>query len=275
MAIEKPDDVVRYNQAAWEREVSAGNRWTIPVSSEAVAAARRGEFEILLTPTIPVPKDWFPHPLIGKEVLCLASGGGQQGPLMAAAGAHVTVFDNAPAQLDRDRMVAERENLEIRTVRGDMRDLSVFPDARFDLILHPVSNNFAPDIRPVWQEAYRVLCPGGALLSGFGNPVIYIFDWRVIDVEGRLEVRYPLPYTDLEHLPEEELARLLEAGQPLEFSHTLDDQIGGQIAAGFVIAGFYEDGSPPDEQDLINAYLPTFIATRAIKLAGFDSGGAT
>jgi len=30
---------------------------------------------------------------------CLASGGGQQGPVLAAAGAHVTVFDNSPRQL--------------------------------------------------------------------------------------------------------------------------------------------------------------------------------
>lgn len=265
-------DVVSYNRKAWNQEVSLGNRWTIPVSTDAVAAARNGRFDILLTPTIPVPQHWFPLPLSGKEVLCLASGGGQQGPLLAAAGARVTVFDNSPAQLERDRQVAARENLAIRTVPGDMRDLAVFADARFDLIVHPVSNNFAPEIRPVWREAYRVLRPGGVLLAGFGNPAMYIFDWDVIDKERRLEVRYRLPYTDLEHLPEGQLARVLSEGRPLEYSHTLDDQIGGQISAGFVIAGFYEDANLPEDRDLINEYMPTYLATRAIKLVGSFPG---
>lgn len=273
MLLEKPEDVIRYNREAWDREAAAGNRWTIPVSPEAVVAARRGTFAIFLTPNIPVPRHWFPHPLSGKEVLCLASGGGQQGPLLAAAGAQVTVFDNSPEQLDRDRRVAERESLEIRTVRGDMRDLSEIAGASFDLIIHPVSNNFAPDILPVWREAFRVLRPGGALLAGFGNPLIYLFDWGLIDTERRLEVRYRLPYSDLEHLPEDQLARVLADKRPLEFSHTLEDQIGGQIAAGFVLAGFYEDRSPPEDQDVLSEYTPTYIATRALKLTGFTPGG--
>jgi 2-polyprenyl-3-methyl-5-hydroxy-6-metoxy-1,4-benzoquinol methylase len=70
-------------------------------------------------------------------VLCLASGGGQQGPILAAAGARVTVFDNSPQQLAQDRFVARREGLTLETVEGDMRDLSVFADVSFDLIVHP------------------------------------------------------------------------------------------------------------------------------------------
>src|SRR5579864_7291304 len=98
-------DVRSYNRTAWDRNVERKNRWTVPASPQAVAAARRGEFEILLTPTKPVPMDWFPA-LQATSVLCLASGGGQQGPLLAAAGALVTVFDNSPRQLAQDRFVA-------------------------------------------------------------------------------------------------------------------------------------------------------------------------
>ena len=127
-------DIRAYNREAWNRQVAEGNPWTIPVSSEAVAAARRGEWSIVLTPSIPVPRAWFPL-LDGADVLCLASGGGQQGPILAAAGAQVTVFDNSPRQLARDREVAEREGLGIRTVEGDMADLSAFADASFDLIV--------------------------------------------------------------------------------------------------------------------------------------------
>ncbi len=257
-------DVRAYNREAWNRQVADGNQWTIPVSREVVAAARGGEWTILLTPTIQVPRAWFP-PLAGADVLCLASGGGQQGPILAAAGARVTVFDNSPRQLAQDRLVAEREGLDIRTVEGDMADLSAFADASFDLIFHPVSNIFAADVRPVWREAYRVLRAGGALLAGFNNPDIYIFDLDLLDREHRLEVKFKLPYSDTESLSEAARAAYLAKGWPLEFSHTLDDQIGGQLAAGFLLAAFFEDRYPPEENDLLSQYMPTFFATRAIK----------
>jgi SAM-dependent methyltransferase len=253
-----------FNRAAWDRQVESGNRWTIPASPETVRAARGGQWQIFLTPTKPVPRAWFPD-LPGLDVLCLASGGGQQGPILAAAGARVTVLDNSPRQLAQDRMVADRDVLELRTVEGDMADLHMLPDEGFDLIVHPVSNNFVPGVRPVWREACRVLRQGGALLAGFGNPVIYIFDWPLLE-QGVLKVRHSLPYSDLESLSEEERQHFAEEGQPLEFSHTMEDQIGGQIDAGFVITGFYEDVNLPDEEDALREYMSTYIATRAMKL---------
>ena len=123
-------DVRAHNREAWNREVSQGNPWTIPVSSETIEAARKDEWSIVLTPRKPVPREWFPD-LSGCDVLCLASGGGQQGPILAAAGANVTVYDNAPAQLAREQEVAERDGLTIRTVEGDMRLLDAFAEATF------------------------------------------------------------------------------------------------------------------------------------------------
>jgi SAM-dependent methyltransferase len=257
-------DIVAYNRAAWDREVENGNPWTIPVTPAVIAAARGGEWSVLLTPTKPVPRNWFPE-MQGADVLCLASGGGQQGPVFAAAGARVTVFDNSPRQLAQDRLVADREGLELATVQGDMADLSVFGAESFDLVFHPVSNIFAPAVRPVWREAYRVLRKGGALLAGFMNPAIYIFDVELADDEGILEVKYTLPYSDLESASEEKRQRYIEHGWPLEFSHTLEDQIGGQIDAGFLIAGFYEDTSPPEQHHILSKYLPVCLATRAVK----------
>ena len=201
-------DVRKYNSAAWDKAVERQSQWTIPVEAEEIAAARGGQWKIVLTPTKPVPRAWFP-PLAGADVLCLASGGGQQGPILAAAGARVTVFDNSPQQLAQDRYVARREGLEITTVEGDMRDLSALADAAFDLIIHPVSNLFVPDIQPVWREAHRVLRPGGALLAGFCNPIIYLFDQELAD-EGMLQVRHKLPYSDLTSLCEDERAALFE-----------------------------------------------------------------
>jgi len=254
-------DVRDYNQKAWDRQVEKGNRWTVPVGPEVTAAARRGEWRLLLTPTIPVPREWYP-PLEGADVLCLASGGGQQGPVLAAAGAKVVVLDNSPRQLANDRDVAERDNLEITLLLGDMRDLRMLEDESFDLVFHPVSNTFIPDVHPVWREAFRVLRPGGVMLAGFTNPIIYLFDTEKEEEQGVLEVRYSLPYSDLESLPRETLEKWMAEDAPLEYSHTLEAQIGGQLEAGFLLAGFYEDRHP---EGLLARYMPTFIATRAVK----------
>src|SRR5688572_12933114 len=139
----QPKDIRQLNREAWDRQVLKNNKWTIPVSPEAIARAREEDWHVLLTPAKPVPRHWFGD-LTGRKVLGLASGGGQQMPLMAAAGADITVLDNSPAQLDQDRKVAAREGLTIRTVEGDMRDLSMFADESFDLIFHPCSNCFVP-----------------------------------------------------------------------------------------------------------------------------------
>src|SRR6516165_4443950 len=106
-----------YNRQAWDRQVAEGNRWTVPVSPDVIAAARRGDWQIVLTPTKPVPRAWFGE-LVGQEVLCLASGGGQQAPVLAAAGALVTVLDNSPAQLAQDRLVADRDGLSLQIIQG-------------------------------------------------------------------------------------------------------------------------------------------------------------
>jgi SAM-dependent methyltransferase len=256
-------DIYNYNRTAWDREVEKGNQWTQPVSSEIIAEARQGRWQIVLTPTKPVPLAWYP-PLPGADVLCLASGGGQQGPLLAAAGANVTVLDASPRQLEQDRAVADRDGLTLRTVQGDMADLSMFAAESFDLIVHPVSNCFAADVLKVWRAAFRILRHGGALLSGFANPVGYIFDHELGE-QNILQARYALPYSDDKDLAGEERQEYLAAGVPLEFSHTLADQIGGQIEAGFLIAGFFEDAYPAAANDLLSRYLPPFIATRAIK----------
>ena len=252
-------DITQFNKNAWDHEVENGNPWTVPVSPREIADAREGKFHLQLTPTKPVPTDWFPE-LPGCRVLGLASGGGQQGPILAAAGAQVTVFDNSPKQLAQDRLVAEREGLDIRLMEGDMADLSVFEDASFDFIFHPVSNCFVPEILPVWREAFRVLAPGGTLAAGFVNPVQYTFDIDLAE-QGIFQMRYSLPYSDLTSISEEDRLRLFN-DDPLEFSHTLEEQIDGQLQAGFHLIGFFEDTW---EEDKIKEYMPTFIATRALK----------
>ncbi len=261
-------DVLNYNREAWDRQVEKKNRWTVPVSTEEINNARECKIKLVLTPTKVVPSQWYPN-LKGSQTLCLASGGGQQAPLLAAAGAIVTVLDASEAQLTQDRFVAEREGLPLQTVQGDMADLSMFSDASFDLIFHPCSNCFATSVRPVWKECARLLKQEGILLAGFTNPVRYIFDDERKE-NGNLEVVHSLPYSDLTHLSQSELQDLvLTPGQPIEHGHTLEDQIGGQLDAGLVLTGFYEDRYEDATNDPISQFMCTFIATRAMKLSSW------
>jgi SAM-dependent methyltransferase len=252
-------DIRAFNREAWDRQVASGkNPWTVPVTPEIVARARAGDWSMVLTENQPVPREWFP-PLQGLRVLGLACGGGQQGPIFAAAGAEVTIFDNSPAQLARDREVADREGLNLRTVEGDMRDLSAFANESFDLVFHPVSNLFIHEIRPVWREAARVLRRGGTLLAGFMQPIVYIFDFEELD-KGNFLVMNKIPYSDIEVYGEE---KLRAGDRPAEFGHSLSDQLAGQTEAGLAIVGMYEDR----HNDLrLGEYIPTYMATRAVKL---------
>ena len=256
------NNLLDYNREAWNRQVREKNEWTIPVTPADIASARQGDWKIVLTPQKPVPHDWFPDFQTDQfRVLCLAGSGGQQAPILAAAGAEVTVFDLSPSQLTQDQMVAQREGLEIETIQGDMRDLSALADDTFDLIVHPCSNGFVPDILPVWREAARVLKPGGDLISGFIKPVFFIFDFEEME-KGTLDVAHSIPFSDLTSISAEQRKAYIESGEPLCFGHSLTDQIGGQIAAGLNITGYYEDIWPGY---VISNYIKAFAATKATK----------
>jgi SAM-dependent methyltransferase len=240
--------------------VDSGNEWTRPVGPDVIARARAGDWSVVLIGYEPVPRDWFPSELSDVDILCLASGGGQQGPVLAATGACVTVFDNSPRQLGRDEEVATREGLALATVLGDMRDLSAFADGSFDVVFNPVSNLFCPELTPVWRESYRVLRPGGILMTGFLNPDVYLFDAEAMDERDELVVRHRLPFNTLQ-LTKEERLRSYGNG-PIEFSHSLSDQIGGQLVTGFRLTHFAE---APHHGDATAPYMFGYIATRAVR----------
>ncbi|MBK4735491.1 class I SAM-dependent methyltransferase [Noviherbaspirillum pedocola] len=256
-------DVFNHNRMSWDRQAEQQCAWSRPVSAEEVASARNGSWQVRLTPNR-LPAGWLEH-VQGLRILCLASAGGQQAPILAAAGAQVTVFDASELQLQQDRMVAQRDDLDLLTIQGDMRDLSIFAAASFDLVFHPISNLYVPDIDPVWRECFRVLRSGGTLLSSFYNPVVFVGDRDPRHAEqGLIHPRFPLPYSDLEDLDPKALNDKRERGEPLVFGHSLTGQIAGQLEAGFVLTGFYEDWQP-NPRFVIDNFLPTFLATRALK----------
>jgi SAM-dependent methyltransferase len=255
------ESVSSYNQRAWDAQVRKRNKWTIPVDGKAIECARNLDFAIYLTPESPVPMEWL-EPIRNRQILCLASGGGQQGPLLSAAGAHVTVLDQSIQQLRQDYRVAERENLHIDLVQGDMLNLYLFADESFDMIINPASTCFVPDVRHVYKHVARITRPQGRFMTGFINPFYHIFDYEKM-MQGEFVVRHSLPYSDSEDLSCDELQILLDDNEPLVFSHTLQDLLAGQLQVGLAISGLYEDhwsGQP------LEKFSKLFIATLSVKL---------
>ncbi len=252
--------IVKQNELAWDKKVVNNTPWSIPVTSEEIEKAKKGVFNIKLTAHKDVPRNWFPEELKGQKILCLASGGGQQGPILSAAGAMVTVFDISNNQLKQDEKIAKENNLMISTVQGDMMHLECFKNNYFDLVFCPVSVTYIPDVLPVFKECYRVLKTGGNLLFGTVNPLIYLFDYKKYD-EGIFEVSNKLPFNSLDELNEKEQIDFLNNKEAIEYSHTLEDLIGGQTSVGFAINDFYEDM----DSDKICNYCAKYFATKSIK----------
>ena len=242
------------NAGTIDRWVDGGWEWGRPIDQETYAKALGGEWSVLLTPTKPVPKDWFCE-MNGAKVLGLASGGGQQMPIFAAAGAECTVLDYSQRQLDSEKLVAEREGYYIEIVRADMTKTLPFDDESFDLIFHPVSNCYVKDVLPIWRECYRVLKKDGILLAGLDNGINFAFD------DDETEVKYALPF---DPLSDPELYRKsVENDWGLQFSHGIEEQIDGQLRAGFTLTGVYQDTNGVGRLHELN--IPSFWATRAVK----------
>ena len=254
-------DVTRYNRKAWDHVADQGDDLYHAMTPEQIERAKAGEWRIRVTPTKAVPQDWI-LPVKNQDVLCLAAGGGQQAPILAALGANVTVADLSEKQLQRDAEIADREGLAIKTVVADMASMPEMEDASFDLVINPCSVIFCPDVKPVWCEVHRVLKPGGRFITGFINPIYYLFDAAKMD-RGKLKARHKIPYSDLQ-LDAEEREKLIGPDRPLEFGHTLTDLIAGQLDCGFQITGFFEDRWGDD--DRLSSMIDVFVATCAVKV---------
>lgn len=247
-------DYTQINAKTIDRWVEGGWEWGIPISHEQFAEALQGRWSMLLTPLKPVPRGWYPA-LTGKQVLGLASGGGQQMPIFAALGARCTVLDYSQRQIESELSVAQREGYEINAIRGDMTKLLPFEDESFDMIFHPVSNCYIQDVQHVWRECHRVLRKGGRLMAGLDNGLNFVFD------EEERELKYRLPFNPLE---DPALLKVLEKDDSgVQFSHTLEEQIRGQLQAGFKLLDLYEDLN--GEGRLREYGVPTFWATLAEK----------
>lgn len=231
-----------------------GWEWGKPISHEEYERALHGDWDVYLTPTKAVPHEWFGD-LKGKKLLGLASGGGQQIPVFSALGARCTVLDYSKNQCESERIVAEREGYQVEILQYDMTKRLPFADETFDVIFHPVSNCYVEDVKSIFKECYRVLKRGGALICGLDNGINYIVD------DDETMITRKLPFNPLK---EPELyEESVKSDWGIQFSHTLEEQIGGQLEAGFCLTDVYEDTNGTGRLHELN--IPSFWATRALK----------
>ncbi len=242
------------NSLTIDQWASSGWEWGQAINHDTFVKAQQGDWFVLLTPTKPVPKEWFCN-FKSSKILGLACGGGQQMPIFSALGANCTVLDYSKEQLNAEVMVAKREKYEIDIVHADMTKPLPFANESFDLIFHPVSNCFVEDILPIWKECYRVLKNGGILLAGFDNSINYVFD------EDEDVMKYKLPYNPLKD--KDIYDDSLKNDWGIQFSHTIEEQIGGQLKAGFILTDIYQDTNGSGKLHEFN--VPTYYATRVVK----------
>lgn len=247
-------DYTKTNASTIDAWIDQGWEWGIPIDHQTYIDAKEGKWDIVLTPTKPMPHDWIKD-IHGKTILGLAAGGGQQMPIMAALGGICTLMDYSKKQCESDAMVASREGYDITIINGDMTKPFPFDDAFFDFIIHPVSNCYVEDIDFVFEQCYRVLKPGGVLIGGYDIGINYVFD----QTESKLGDT--LPYNPLKN--PKQMQEAMKNDDGIQFSHTFAQQIGGQLKAGFILTDIYEDtnGAGP----LHEHGVPTFIATRVVK----------
>jgi SAM-dependent methyltransferase len=240
------DPIREQNRRAWDALVAKKQCFTRPADDDEVH-----------DPLGTVDKaGWLGGDVAGKRMLCLAAGGGSQSILYAAAGADVTVVDISPAQLALDRAAAAERGLQVRTVEASMDDLAALASASFDIVVHPVSTCYVPDILPVFREVARVCMHGGLYISQHKTP-------QSLQAEQRPAGRgYELsePYYRTAPLPPVVGSRLREEGT-LEFLHRWEEIVGGMCRAGFVIEDLLEPlHAKPDAARGEFGHRATFIA---------------
>jgi SAM-dependent methyltransferase len=222
----EPLNFIRHNRAAWNRLAEKRDRLATP--------AQDADFEQPLR-FIDGP-GWLGPDIRGRDVLCLAAGGGRQGPLYAAAGANVTVVDLSPAMLELDCTVARQRKLSLRTIEASMHDLSMLGDAVFDIVVHPVSTCYVPDVVPVYQEVARVLRCGGLYISQHKQPTSLQSDLKT--TQGRYSIHHR--YYSREPLSPIPQPNWIREDGTLEFIHRWEDLIGKMCRAGMVIEDLIE-----------------------------------
>lgn len=244
----------KINRQAINRWCKKGWRASTPISENTFKLALKGNKKLKITPTKYIPEYWIEN-IAFKKVLGIAAGGAQQMPILAALKADCTVMDFSFEQIEKEKQFAQAHNYKIKTVIADMSEKLPFADESFNVIVNPISNHYIKNIQHLWNECYRVLKKDGILIASFDNGLNYMVDQSELMIVNKLPFD-PLSDANL-------YDQMLKNDMGIQFSHTLQEQLQGQIKAGFQILDLYEDTNGQGRLHALN--INTFMATYAIK----------
>ena len=248
------DDIIQRVNSLWDENVSNSDQYTRPwldITEEKLEKIKQGIVCGYHDPVVELP---FDHKIAkinrklygdlkGKKLLCLASGGGQQSVIYSLLGADVTVFDLNEKQLKNDRLAADYYGYSVKTVQGDMRDLSFFDEQSFDLVYQPISACFIPELKPLYSEVYRVLKTKGLYMVEHMNPATYpITFFNNNDGWDNIGYRIATPYI-CGPIRKDDYGNenMLTGTITGEFRHSFADIFGDLAEAGFIIDNIWED----------------------------------
>ncbi|MEZ6096938.1 MAG: class I SAM-dependent methyltransferase [Pirellulaceae bacterium] len=251
----------QHNRNAWQELARNGHRLARTVTAEELKSPLERVDSL----------GWLGGDIRGWQVLCLAAGGGRHGPLYTAAGANVTVVDFSSAMLDLDRSVQRDTGLSYQLIETCMSDLSGLSDSQFDLVIHPVSTCYLPDISRVFVEVARVTRPGGLYVSQHKQPS----SLQASLLPGSAG-KYTIEHDCYSGQPAQSETRhtnnLIREPETNEYVHRWETIVGGICNAGFVIEALVE----PNHADRAAAagsfghrscFLPPYVRIKARRRA--------
>jgi SAM-dependent methyltransferase len=241
------------NQQAWNRLADTGSLFAKVATDEEC----RDPIKTL------DGRGWLPECVAGLNVLCLASGGGWQAILYAAAGANVTVVDLSDSMLRLDAREAKRRGFQVQTVQASMDDLNMLADESFDIVHQPVSTCYVPSLQPVYREVARVIRDHGIYISQHKQPVSLQISHR----NDRQQFVIGLEYYQDGPLPKQQDTSYRESGA-VEYLHRLEELVGDLCVAGFVIEDLREPKRADYKADVAHfgyrgRFVPPYVRMKA------------
>jgi SAM-dependent methyltransferase len=122
------------------------------------------------------------HLRAGERVLDVACGSGTAALVAARRYCDVTGIDYVESLIERARLRADAEAMEVEFVVGDAQRLP-FPDASFDAVLSVYGVQFAPDQERAARELLRVCRPGGRIALASPPPFGWSGDFFAVNAK--------------------------------------------------------------------------------------------
>lgn len=189
----------------------------------------------------------------GKNVLEIGCGGAQCGIEFAKNGAKVTGVDISKKQLEYAKKLAEKNNVKIKFIEGDMKNLNKIKSNSQDIVFSSWALFYVSDLKKCFKEVYRVLKKKGIFVFSTHHPF-----WETID---KKKLKIKRNYFDTGEYQEK-----LKRGIFVAYKHTISEIINNLINANLTIEYFGEPDPRKKDKDTSKEVVPEKYKIKAMKI---------